>query len=332
MKKIKLLLPLTLLLGLFQPVYAQFGSRAVAIQEIQKRDLIVIIGKMDDKVMKKIEKKGNSDLTSTYQTLIDNFNQNMKYAVENFWKFTTGQIIYKTVEEYQELMNDKANASKYAVMCCTSGGYEIGLGQFDWQIDDKGNSMTGSVVSFSVTLPDLKGGNLYDYKVTLGELVPGKASLICAMEREKTWYTALLKNHLMKPNSESDEMIKNNQHNLVSKTLLIRDKDLGEDVKPAQIKASYPLLFKIVSEDDMNKSIMAKDSNYAYVGLVLGGTGSEVHFYVVDCADGGFLGQSGAGTGIQIGSHKINPKKLGASNLKDFCKDISPADMKKKKH
>ncbi len=322
MKKIKLLLPLALLFGLFQSSYAQWGSKVSTMQEIQKRDLIVIISKVDDKVMKKVEKKGDADLINTYKVLVDNFNQNMKYAVENFWNFGTGKILFKTYDEYEALMKDKANQSKYAVMSC---------GQFDWQIDEKNNSMTGTVITLSVQLCEPLGGNLYDYGVKLGELVPGKASLICALEREKATYLALLHDHLMKPNFELDKMIKENNHKLVNKTLLIRDNDISSDVKPAQIKASYPLPFKVVTETDLDKIIMAKDSNYAFVGLVIAGTGSEVHFYVIDCADGSIMAESSSGTSIQVGwSNKTNPKKLSGGNLKEFCKDISPADMKKK--
>ncbi|HTB31159.1 MAG TPA: hypothetical protein VK808_03985 [Bacteroidia bacterium] len=268
---------------------AQFEMpRYLDVTDIKNRQPIVVVNPPNSAIVNRFSHKKNADVLQQYNELVDDYNSDMKTLVKKFWTFNTQEILVKTRAEINDMMKDKTERAKYFLIYCYSIDTHPNH-DFDWQIDNGGKRLVGGLSHFAIGFPGV--APFYDYDFT--EVLPTSTKLAYFISTANYKFNYVF-NH--KERSDKKAMMDDNMHLLGNKTLLL----LKDDVNPKaaeDIGSWYPCKYKVVDEDEMESKVMAGDTNYAY-------TLHAGYFWIVNCADGAFLGYSLKGMDEKTGGMK----------------------------
>jgi len=335
--------PLSLLCILFFPLFskAQFGYGKVSeIEALQSRKLIVITEKYNDKVIKKLQKKNQSDKIALYQTAIDNYNAELKKVVEKFWTFSKNGIEYKTFAEADALR--KSGNKDYAVLYCVSASmnhFSSGISEDDglnWTWDTKDESkdrdyFAGFTEIKVSTLEDLKDKPI-SYAI-LTDNFPTITSLVNGISTLQTYMDIRLRKKKEKENisfkEQMNEWVAKNNQNLKNKILLVREDLLPKGYDNNKIAQNYPYKFEIVSSDRLDSSVYARDPQYAYALVIPAANGGErvnqvIYLQAVYDGDKGEMcaysmpSMGGMMLAGEFGTHSIGHRYIDSKTLNDF--------------
>lgn len=302
------------LLLLFVPLkpFAQFGQGKVEdIQDIKKRTLILLLEEEDEKILKKLAKK--PDELKFYKDEIVRLNADLTEITAKFWTFTSAPVT-KTRTEVEALKASKDN--KYAVLAFDR--YKA----TDWARDFYGvnryainSKLIGALfIDLIEEFEERKSVSIQN----LPNLVPTKGDLAAGLEMMQNYLNARLAG---KKRKDTMDEVKENGTQLKSKTLLLDKEDLKGKLKPADIKAAYPFNYKIVDYAEIEKAILEKDSQYAFVQIVPLSLGTlSFEHIVLDAGTGKALTQY---LPIQatIGNSSNTNERIGEKALKAYVKN-----------
>ncbi|HYV91166.1 MAG TPA: hypothetical protein VE978_05260 [Chitinophagales bacterium] len=276
-------------------IYAQWGLGKVSeLQEAKNRTLIVMLESESPGMLKKLEKEGNADLRPRYKQVLDEYNENIQQVAKSCWTFND-KIEFKTADEIDKLRSEK-NKSYVVLLCYTMKNAAVTTMQnfgLDYSItdllkpDDKKSGL-GEIVIMKINLIEDINKEIPLYYVGLPNIFPKKADLQWGMETIHWYFNARLANAKAK---DIREMYQINSSKLAGMTLLIREKDLDEELKPAAIKKIYPYPYKVVNQETFDSIILNHSDGYAYVinsASMEQGGGSVVRLnqYITHAKDG----------------------------------------------
>jgi len=308
----KYIFVLLLLLVSLKP-FAQFGQGKVEdIQDIKKRTLILLLEEEDEKILKKLAKK--PDELKFYKDEIVRLNADLTEIAAKFWTFTSGPVT-KTRTEVEALKASKDK--KYTVLAFDR--YKA----TDWARDFYGvnryainSKLIGALfIDLIEEFEEHKSVSIQN----LPNLVPTKGDLAAGLEMMQNYLNARLAG---KKRKDTMDEVKENGAQLKSKTLLLDKEDLKGKLKPADIKAAYPFNYKIVDYGEIEKAILEKDSQYAFVQIVPLSLGTlSFEHIILDAGTGKALSQYLPIQVTTIGNSSNTNERIGEKALKAYVKN-----------
>lgn len=227
--------------------------------EALKRKLVVVIVEPDNSLMNSLK----PEMKRTYVNGINALNNNLKYAITKIWK-NTNEVEYKSINEVNAISNKSdyvvafffmAGRSSYSNFTgtCKTPTYKVPL-RFT-----KGTLKNDSILNKDCWETSVQFGmaflndNALLFSKVLPDVFPTKTDLLLTLQN------ALLA-------CEDEKMPSSYFSRIKEKTLLIRADmlDVGFNTQE-DIKRNYPFPFKIVTRDTLDKYVMERDTNYAFV-------------------------------------------------------------------
>ncbi len=294
-------------------IFGQFGQgKPEDIQDIKKRTLILILEEEDEKIIKKLSKKPNE--LKFYKEEIKRLNADLAETASKFWTFTTTQLV-KTRAEVESL---KASKNKtHAVLAFDR--YQA----TDWAGDFYGfnryvinSKLIGAL--FLDLIEDFEDKKSVSVQ-NLPNLVPTKADLAAGLEMMQNYLNARSSG---KKRKETMDEVRENSSQLKSKILLLDKEDLKGKLKEADIKAIYPFQYKIVDYAEIEKAILEKDAQYAFIQIVPLSIGTlSFEHIVLDAATGKAMSQYLPIQVTMIGNSSNTAARIGEKALKAYVKN-----------
>ncbi len=313
---LKKILALLLLLVATFPSFSQVQPKEVdptlEPKEVQSRTLLVMLMAEDPKKVAKLA--GKPEDLATYRAEIEQFNVNLKWVFEKFWKFST-KVDFKPVPEATKMSKGKAgkgyclfNYRVEKVGAPAPPSKEIALqppytklskpdeyGYFDIRLPEKMLPTQAPVAK--VKLPF--------YAPNLDDMVFG----VTLLQRE-------LQHKLdnIDPKAEYKQLDFAAQA-LKTNTLLINKFEIEEDlIDERTFKRAYPYDYEINHPDSISNHILDQDPGFSYVKIIPEGI-DQLRHYVINCEDG---------TVQAIVTTRYDPKKtrrqrITTAELKQYC-------------
>lgn len=312
MRKVKPLLLITTFLFLSCLVQAQFDMPAFKdVMALKNRQLIVLVSQPCDDLKKEMDKINDPKLMGECNKYVAYYNNLIKTAVAKFWTFNSGEVLYKTADELNEIMKDKSRRDKYVVMFCFSYTNRHDL---DWRTYDEGKDgihITTGIPYFGISVP----GESPLYSIEMPRSIPAEYDLSYAVST-----TNFIFNYIINHNADADmkNMISENSNLLSKKTLLI----LKSSVAPLMVSAVgkyYPGKYKLADYDGMSTIINSGDAGFAYImHREYNRDNHAAMNWIVNCENGAILGYTRSGTSISGNSDEDNYDKYFFENLGDI--------------
>lgn len=295
-------------------LYAQSGKFSTPSHneavELKDRQPIMVLNSLSPNLIKEFNKNEDEQSIDLYTKTNDEFNDNLK-ASAKFWTFNSKPVLFKTREEVRELL--KNGSDKYVLIyCCNWMEFNREL---SWNINANANVVSGSFPEFGIST-DLK--RIPIYGATLDMLIPEEADFA---------YYLLRESYIFKYEAGSQksvdlkDMVNENKHILSQKTLLISSACVNEDMED-NLKANYPFKYQVVSQSDLEDSVLALAPSCAYL-YTTGFADIANHSYmcwVVNCSDGAILAYSDATKTSAEMNDLMATFKLNNNVLKDIAK------------
>lgn len=334
MKKSQFILALILIAS---SAYGQFSmtSKKEAMQ-IKNAVLLVSLEEENPKTANKLTDK--PDKLEHYRNQIEGRNHALKNAVEKYWSFSN-KVEYTTEARAKELL--KTEKGKYVQIgfgqyidyerfktgfgadgkpagwghtINSSGMKEIGM---TYNRSTKYSETANMITTLTITDPD----NII--KVHLPNVYPSESDAVYGIQQIQYILNYLLaddNNSIMKLPGQ----IKKNSSELKNKTLLLDKEDLDGKLTEKEIKEAYPFTFKIVSQEEIDKAILEKDPNVAYVQITEtpGGKGNVSAHFVNNPGDGKIYCYDAPTVAVTIkGSGLVTyGQRIKKHNLEDYAK------------
>jgi len=296
-----------MLLAFGPVVKAQYEMPKLAdLQEIKNRQPIVIVNPPDQVLTEKYKSQGKADFATLLQQVFEDYNDNMKAAVDKFWTFGKGKPLYKTRDELADMFSDKSEEDKYYLIYCYSYyvNYNSGLA---WGITNGGKTVEGPKTLFAIGLPNKKPF----FEIWFEDLVPTYVLLAHYISTTNFFFNLILQKN-GQPNLK--EFANANSDMLPKKTLLIpADKVYPKVIN--DIQGYYPCHYRLVSDSEMNQAIANADSSCAYLVTSVYGSRELVN-WIINCKDGAPIGYSDKGT------ETVSFSNNNVSLFKNFFADI----------
>lgn len=293
--------------------FAQFGQgKQEDVQDIKKRTVILLLEEEDEKTVKKLSK--NPQELKFYRDELVRVNQLLQEVSASFWTFTAAPVV-KTRSEVEAL---KASKNKtHAVLAFDR--YKA----TDWSKDAFGTTRyEGNSRIIAALFIDLIEEFEEKKSVStqnLPNLTPTKGDLAAGLEMMQNYLNARLGG---KKRKETSDEVKENVNLLKSKTLLLDKDDLKGKLSAADIKSNYPYAYKIVPYAEIEKAILEKDSQYAFVQIVPLSTGTLAFEHIVlDAGTGKALSQYLPIQVTTIGNKSNTAARIGDKALKAYVKN-----------
>ncbi len=269
---------------------------------------------------KKIEEKLTPDELKNYHQEIEQYNTNLKKALEQYWKIGA-KPSFVDKEQFNKIVSDKtANTlvlinSKYNFNYVDYSAYKLSNKLYNSK-DAIVENYSKKQLPYRATILEIKKADMPLESASIATAaMPGlkqeEAALIYAIKS-----LALQIDYRNKGTSEVQLMkmyIKNAPH-LKELTLLVNQHDLDENAK-ADIKNHYKFSYQLVSKDEIEKAILTADKTKA-ICMVLPNPDGSFAFKVFDAASMEILGQTGT-----IPPSEYYPElnnKIKVNHLEDF--------------
>lgn len=311
-------------------VQAQMGfGKPEDVAEIKKRPLLVMLEEEDPKKVSKLSKK--PDELAVYQNEIKRVNDALKEAVK-YWTFHS-HVEFKTRSEIKALQESRNKS--FGVLSFTRyrvedwhTNFATSPGSARQRVFFDGNK--GSLTTFesywlsqryvtakrdiaSVYIDLIEGveNGRPVYLQNLPNLFPTLGDLVFGVQMVQSYLEGRLSG---KNRSEGMEDLKERAGVLKQKTLLIDKDDVKGNLTSDDISENYQYKYQLTDYSTIEKAILDKDKNFAYVQIVpMMGTSGFVH-YVVDAEKAVVIGYSAPFPiglkGVSSGAARITAKHL----------------------
>ncbi|WP_203292477.1 hypothetical protein [Luteirhabdus pelagi] len=286
------ILLLFILVLTFKSGIAQFGMLESAdIKKIKEIPLVVVLETPDDKLIKKLEKKGNKSEVAEYKKAIEDYNRSIKSAFENNWTFSK-ELIFVSDEEIDSYSSKK---NEYAFFQRTT----------QKGVKNSSAYLLGSLTCHYYTL-NLAGKKKPVFFIMDREF-PSEADFKFLIQ--VTEMTLEGRENSSKDARASQAMIskyKDNARQLLEKKILLVDKNDVSDKTLKNMDKIYPFEYRITDKVEIDKAIIEEDQQFAYyriqpVGQVTSNSGSFSAMpyksskiyrtqYIIDAENGDILG------------------------------------------
>lgn len=318
---------------------AQFEKLNLSdLKEIKNRDIIVIVETPLDKISSKSGKKGSSDNSGGYQTALDRFNKDFKDVVQKYWKFSSPNFQFMTMEDLNGLLDRERR--KYMVFYCHSAeGNQLGSSYpanpgIIWGTDvEEKNRVRGYenyYTEFGISFMDVFKKPPFIH-LGLADIFPAKSDLIYAVETANKYCSDQLENNRRIGDKELADMLNQNNDQLRDKTLLLKREFVDPHLSKEDLEKAYPYAYEIVGKDTLDRMLDADTSasKYAYAMVIpfphAEGNNKSVSMvdFVVSADDGTLLGAAMPGLGVTpltaFTSQGAKRCTIGKKNLADIC-------------
>lgn len=304
MKKLSLIFLFTLLFISNSNAQMGFG-KLEDVMEVQEKTLLVITDAQSSSLLKKIEK--DPEKYKEYSDEIDQYNLALKEAFTKTWTFSN-KIEYITQEELASIEKDKSKKGNYAY--------------FDNQINrspsrfTSSSSKAGDPDTYSLVL-GLTDQKKPVYQMMYATLHPSEADLTFIIQQFQNYLnTRIALKTDKKSKKDIREELKENANLLKTKTLLLDENFVDDDLKK-NINEIYKFKYKLTSKEEIDKAILSRNAEIAYIRAIpitqqSGGKNSVVKLsklifvqYVISAEDGKILGYaapSAMGLGGNLGA------------------------------
>ena len=252
--------------------FAQFKNTSYkeALQ-IQKRIMLVSIEEEDKKYIEKNKK--NPKQIQYYREQLANRNQFLKSALESCWTFSKTE--FKTKSEVTQLLKTKPDEysnmdyniyNDYSWVNTGRGsngrpaGYDPVRRDYNWST--RSRTLSNRILQLVIKMPKIEVQcNLPTVYISPGDVIFGVQQLQYTL----SFLAADPKNSMR---DLLFGQVEKNAPELKNKILLVNKDDLSAKLSEDEISKNYPFSFKIVSAEEIEKAIVAKDAQYAFVQLV----------------------------------------------------------------
>jgi hypothetical protein len=339
MKSTTTLCTLLLILATYTHSFAQWGmGKPEDVAAVKNRTLIVVVEQSNPKIIEKLKKKNKGSYIDDYRKALDDYNDNMKDAVQKYWTFSSN-VEYKTAEELESIV--KSKSKDYAVLrCITMNGNYSGIDIYsglNWTYTDfkngqkEDNDYWESSTFLEVTLIEKADKFKPVFYFGLQDIFPLESDIIFGL-RSTQWYFTQRANKAKA--GEMRDMIKENALQLKDKTLVARKDLVDPKLTPNTIKSVYPNKFEEENADDYDQHIVNADDGYVMlvVSPSLNIVGDKVKviyvYYAMDAKSGDMMGYAlpsvgalmtaGYSFSTHVGSATVNErifKELGEESM-----------------
>ncbi len=277
MKKISiastLLMCLLLLINFNASAQWSYG-KVEEIEDLKNRKLIVVTEVENEKVVEKLKKLHKEAALPAYKAALDEYNANLKVAIETFWPYET-EIVYKTWEQAKALQ--KAKSEEYGVIYAfnreTNVVFNVSDSDpgLDWNYYDlkegdiksqKADWSSSTYIRIDLIENIKNTKKLPIIEIGLPHVFPQKSDLTFGLQ-----YCAWYMENRLKDAKAKDmrDMAEENAKLLKEMTVVIRESDLDKDLTKNDIKALYKFPFELVSDAQYDSIILAKTVGKPYL-------------------------------------------------------------------
>lgn len=287
-------------------VYAQFGyGDPDDIRALKKRTLLVELKEPDKKTVKKYRKR-NQEKLDTYLDNIDNYNESIKLAFTENWGLSKN-VKFVSFEEIEEISDDKNRKDQF--------GY--------FKTYKRNRSMAGNLDEsfYEIGLTNLKKP-IYSFQSEPFSDFK-KADAIVVVQQIRNYLNMRIKKD--KENlrrRDLRQMIEERTKKLKNKMLYINE-DLVSSRFKRKMSSVYSYDYKIVSKSKIDKAIVDKTENIAYVRSIpiaqtshpdIKYSGERIYVQIfINAETGKILANAG---------RSIGARELTVRDMKNIVKDI----------
>lgn len=289
-----------------QLLFAQFiPTSQKDLAQIKEATLLVGFEEPDPKQLEKLQKKGK-EYADNYLAQIEGRNAAIKYAIENHWDFTN-KIEYKDGYEANQMASED---EKYVV---------IQFGQYldteyythllniegmpaGWSKDESENLQYNPLTKYTETANEIVTleirGQVLLAEMYLPSPYVSKPDAIFGVETLQYLLEYLDKNPKNKVNNFL-KYIDGTNAQLAKLTLLVDKREIHNKLSLDLFKENYPYPFEWVDQATIEKAILSKDPNYAYLQIVASPSASgNAYTHILTGAEDGkvfkyFISKSG---------------------------------------
>lgn len=268
------------------------------VLKLKTQILLVGLEEENPKTLKTLFK--SKDDLQDYKDQIQGNNNALKFAIENYWKYSSS-IEYKPLTEATKMA--KENPEKYVLLSFFK--------YTDYERLQTGHGMNGQRAGWSGTGANMKYNPSTHYShatnhimiismkmsetkltIFLPSLYVSNADAVYGITQLQYMVRLFEQNPTESLRSVFKKVILKNGPKLKNKTLLLNKEDLDKELTEKAIKLLYPYPFKIVSSEEIDKAILNKTPGLAYVQIVTapGGKGNIFIHYLTNAEDGEILG------------------------------------------
>lgn len=226
--------------------------------------------------LKEYPKKADAD----EKAMVDSVNSSLKYAMENYWEFST-VVDYLPLSEAKELVKSNKKTHCYITIDVgTSTSFKQGSGSYQYKYVSRGEKLSIYIPKMAATV------YLPQYVSSMT-----KATGVYGVMQLQKMLDLLVKEEL-KSTMQFAGYIKDNGAKIINKTLLIPQEYISPKLSEDDIKLVYPYDLDICDLDKIEKVILDRDSKYAvafFVPIPVGG--KEVRrIFISNAEDGDIYG------------------------------------------
>ncbi|MES2732717.1 MAG: hypothetical protein V4714_13255 [Bacteroidota bacterium] len=264
---------------------------------LKQKTIIVIVEEEDPDIVLKLSKK-NPEKLQTYRDNIFGKNMALRFAIENYWNFTSG-MEYKTYEEAFKLYSK--DSKQYAFIHfgvhteqeMVRTGHSFNGQPAGWSRTGSGTSVYNPSTRRSETSNVISILQIYVpgkevIRVSLPNMYPSKGDAVYGIQQMQY----ILRYVEADKDAKAYKVLYSEPEKLApmlkGKTLLIDKDDLDPKLDEQEIKKAYPFPLKVASYEEIETAIINKEPNYAFVQIVPMdmGKGNVNIFFISGMEDG----------------------------------------------
>lgn len=254
------------------------------IEDIKKRQLIVLLAETDNKTVQYLKEK---DLESVdyYQSIINTYNENLKIAIKEFWPYHS-EIQFVTLEDVKELK--KTSKNEYVIIYQKTTYGSGGVYQFQtW----KDRLISENTIEYHMldinTQYLLQLSYLDEYGDKL--IASAECNMYLPTKTEMAWMVnklKLLQNDYALGFSGitkfANDQESNSLRNLKEMTLIVNVNNLDSTFSIDEIKKLYPYQISILDDKAIDELIYSKKEGYALLfGYPIFASAGQSYLYTI---------------------------------------------------
>jgi hypothetical protein len=285
--------------------------------------LTVVLLEENEDYVEKMRRKNKTAELAKYSSAIRNYNMQISDLVKDLMPFMEN-VEFKNLSQIKDMPKEERRQSNYLA-------YNIGI-KITAQLtaatpayDFYGKSVYSPIDNKSYDFEDRSAGygklEIYSYDKkesgnfkllymkTLPHSIPSNGDVAYWLNRANSSFQDVNDNE---EKVAWKRKLKDNGHILKEKTLLICKDDLDKTTNAGSIKKVYPYTFKIVSKDEFDKAIIAKENDKCILMLLPIDSPANLIVHEVTDLESGLL--------LALGSAK--QQELEASHLKKLAESV----------
>lgn len=261
-----------------------FNLKKSNVELMKQKTMIILLAEEDQDYVSNLQKKAkNQNKLQDYRKAINDYNSNVQQMAAKYFTFPK-QILFKTMSELKNVSVAERDNYTFLVYNLSerlllAGDKGMGFGSISYNFWDMPKEDENNVNKYigethfdsetqyarfdiyaklnSKKLTDYKENLLYRFN--LPSMNPSEGDVAYSfMQLQKKCEEATSETKAKNDVKENSKIIKD-------KTLLIKKEDLDDDATEEKIKKVYHNKIKLVSNQEFDKAVIDKDSQYCYL-------------------------------------------------------------------